>query len=481
MNIADNRTRNRILVVLFIGVLMGALDIAIVAPALPAIKAAHPGVSARALAWVFTIYVLFNLIGTPLMAKLSDRAGRRSIYLLDVSLFAAGSLIVALSPTFGVLLLGRAVQGLGAGGIFPVASAVIGDTFPPEKRGSALGLIGAVFGLAFLIGPIIGGVVLMAASWRWLFLINLPIAAVVLILAARTLPASKPAQRKRFDLLGMVVLGLALAALTFGINQFDTKNIAASLASLNVWPFLLAAAVLLLVFYLVETRAEDPIVRMSLFASRQMKVVSGVALGAGLGESAVVFVPLLLVAAFGIKESTASYALLPAVLAMAVGSPVAGRMLDRFGSRLVILCGLSLLAAGMILVGVLPVTWVGFYGSALVVGLGLGMLLGAPLRYVVLNEAPATARAASQGALSLFTSSGQLIGGALVGAVAASLGGGVAGYKGAYIAVGVVALLLILVAVNLKSRAAEIETVKRNEAMRHAEAPAAAPIEAEPA
>ena len=467
MDIADNRTRNRILVVLFIGVLMGALDIAIVAPALPAIKAAHPGVGERALAWVFTVYVLFNLIGTPLMAKLSDRAGRRPIYLLDVSLFAAGSLVVALSPTFGVLLLGRAIQGLGAGGIFPVASAVIGDTFPPEKRGSALGMIGAVFGLAFLIGPIIGGVVLMAASWRWLFLINLPIAAVVLVLAARTLPASKPVTRKRFDLLGMVVLGLALAAMTFGINQFDTKNIGASLTSLNVWPFFIGAIVLLVAFYLIEKAAEDPIVRMSLFASRQMKVVSGVALGAGLGESAVVFVPLLLVSAFGLSESKASYALLPAVLAMAVGSPLAGRMLDRFGSRVVIVLGLSLLGLGMILVGLLSVSWMVFYVAAVIIGLGLGMLLGAPLRYVVLNEAPVTARAASQGVLSLFTSSGQLIGGAMVGAVAASLGGGVSGYQSAYVAVGVVALLLILVALNLKSRTAEVETVRRNEVTRH--------------
>src|SRR6266545_1410297 len=136
MTIIDNRSRNRLLGVLFLGVLMGALDIAIVGPALPAIQKAL-SIDARAAAWIFTIYVLFNLIGTALMAKLSDIFGRRSIYILDVTLFAIGSLIVALSPGFGVLLAGRAVQGLGAGGIFPVAGAVIGDTFPPEKRGGA--------------------------------------------------------------------------------------------------------------------------------------------------------------------------------------------------------------------------------------------------------------------------------------------------------------------------------------------------------
>ena len=126
--------------------------------------------------------MLFNLVSTPLMAKLSDSFGRRSIYVMDVTIFAAGSLVVAFAPSFAFVLIGRAIQGLGAGGIFPVASAVIGDTFPPEKRGRALGLIGAVFGLAFLIGPILGGVLLLA-GWRWLFLINLPIAAVVIVMA----------------------------------------------------------------------------------------------------------------------------------------------------------------------------------------------------------------------------------------------------------------------------------------------------------
>src|SRR5262245_34307413 len=137
---ADDRTRQRILGVLFLGVLMGALDIAIVGPALPAIERSF-GIDARAAAWVFTVYVLFSLIGTALMAKLSDTFGRRAIYILDVALFAAGSLVVALAPRFGVLLCGRAIQGLGGGGVFPVAGAVIGDTFPPEKRGGALGMI----------------------------------------------------------------------------------------------------------------------------------------------------------------------------------------------------------------------------------------------------------------------------------------------------------------------------------------------------
>ncbi len=463
MQIVDSKTRNSILLVLFFGVLMGALDIAIVGPALPSIQQSF-GANERSIAWIFTMYVLFELISVPLMAKLSDAVGRRTIYILDVTLFAVGSLTVALSPSLAVLLVGRAVQGLGAGGVFPVASAVIGDTFPPEKRGSALGKIGAVFGLAFLVGPILAGIVLLVASWHWLFIINLPIAVLVIALSLRTLPARRPTQQRAFDFAGMLVLGVMLAALTYGINQIDTEHFATSIATLNVWPFLLLAVVLLPAFIFIEQRAPNPVERISLFKSRQVSLVSLFAMGAGLGEASVVFVPAFLVAALGIKTSQASFMLLPAVLAMACGSPFAGRMLDRVGSRIVLFIGTGLVTAGMFVVGFFGTNIIFFYLSALLAGFGLGVLLGAPLRYVMLNEAPASERASAQGILSLNSGIGQLVGGAIVGAVAASLGGGVVGFATAFIVVGVVMSLLTILTSALKGRSEELESAKRNHA-----------------
>jgi EmrB/QacA subfamily drug resistance transporter len=462
MTVLDNRTRNRLLMVLFVGVLMGALDIAIVGPALPAIQAEF-GVDDRSLAWVFTVYVLANLVGTPLMAKLSDRAGRRSIYVLNVAMFAAGSLVVALSPTFAVLLLGRAIQGLGAGGIFPVASAVIGDTFPVEKRGSALGLIGAVFGIAFLIGPILGGVILLALNWHWLFLINLPIAAVLIVGALRLLPSTRPQVQRPFDWGGMIVLTALLTAMTFGMNQLDTANVQASLASPQVWGFLLLAILLVPLFVLIERRAQDPVLHLSLFTRRQMTLVNLFAALAGFAEAALVFVPALLVAAFAVAESTASFMLLPVVLVMAIGSPLAGRTLDRTGSRTVVLIGTSVLGIGLLAVGLAPLSLVLFYAAGALVGLGLSWLLGAPLRYIMLNEAPRSQRAASQAALALSTRVGQLVGGALVGAVAASMGGGTDGYQQAFTIVGAVSLAFVVLTLALKSRSEELATVQRNE------------------
>lgn len=448
----DKRHQHQLLTVLFVGVLMGALDIAIVGPALPAIQQDF-GLGSRALAWVFNIYVLFNLIGTPLMAKLSDRFGRRDIYVLDVSLFALGSLIVAASPSFAVLLVGRAVQALGAGGIFPVASAVIGDTFPADKRGSALGLIGAVFGLAFLLGPILGGL-LLQLSWHWLFLINLPVAAWLIWRSLQLLPTGRPEKVLPFDWAGIVTLSLALASLGYGVSQLDSNALWSSLTSMAVAPFLLIVLVLIPVFWYSEKHAADPLIRPGLLASRQVSLAGVFSTGAGLGEASLVFLPALAVSALGLSEATASFMLLPVVLALGLGSPLVGRLLDTIGSKVVVQLGSALTALGLIFMSLTGSSLTLFILAGCLIGLGLSALLGAPLRYIILNEAGANERGAAQGILTTFTSSGQLLGGALVGAVAASQGGA-AGYQNAQLAVGILIGLLFLLTFGLKGHKEE--------------------------
>lgn len=441
-----------VLTVLFLGVLMGALDIAIVGPALPALRA-YFSIDDRAGAWIFTIYVFFNLVGAPLMAKLSDRLGRRPAYLLAVTIFAVGSALAALSPNFAILLAGRALQGFGAGGIFPVASAVVGDTFPPERKGFALGMIGAVFGLAFLVGPILGAV-LLTIGWQWIFWINLPVAALVLALGWFCLPAGGAAERRPFDLAGLITLSLFLAGLSIGTSAIDATNLIGSLTAPAVWPFLLLALVAAPAFFWAERRAADPLIRPILITRRQLALANGITAGAGLGEGILVFMPSLAVAAYGVSESTASYMTLPVVLAMAVGSPLAGRLLDTVGARTVILGGTILLSAGMLLLGLLGAQLWAFYVASALIGVGLACLLGAPIRYIMLNEAPEEDRAAAQGAVTVFTGVGQLLSGALVGAVAASGGGGLAGYTLAFLVSGFVALLLVGLALGLSGKRA---------------------------
>jgi EmrB/QacA subfamily drug resistance transporter len=441
----------RILAVLFAGVLVGALDIAIVGPALPAIQD-ELGVGDRSLAWVLGVYILFNLIGAPLIAKLSDRYGRRTLYTASLALFGAGSLLVALAPAFPVLLAGRAVQAFGAGGIFPVASAVIADTFPLERRGRALGLIGAVFGLAFLIGPMLGGL-LLRWGWQWLFLVNLPIVAVVVVLALRVLPGpSRQGAAKRFDFGGAVLLSTSLAALAWGINRIDTLALGASLESPRVWPFLLVAVLAWPWLVRIERRAEDPVMPPALFRSTQLRLVGLIAFAAGLVEAGMVFLPAMAVDAFRVPASTASFMLLPLVLTLMIGAPTAGRLLDRVGPRPVIQTGLILTTLGLAMFGLLPLGYGTFYFGGALVGLGLSSLLGAPLRYVVLQEAGDAQRGAGQGLLTLFLSIGQLVGSAAIGGIAASAVDATGGYATALLVLAAVAAVVLPTTLGLRPK-----------------------------
>ena len=452
---------------LFVGVLMGALDLAIIGPALPAMQADF-GMNNRQLAWLFNVYVLMQLVGTPLLAKMSDRFGRRSIYVLSVSGFALGSLLLVVAPNLDFLMFGRAIQGFSAGGIFPVAAAVIGDTFPPEKRGGALGLIGAVFGLAFLVGPVLGGI-LLRYSWHWLFLINLPIAALLIWQALRLLPGSGAKELRPLDWRGAIALSLALISMAVGVTNLDSTRLLASLGSTNVWPFLLAVVIVLPVFWRIEKRAADPIVLPSFFSTLQVRLTVAIALGVGTVEAGSIFFPALAVSALGVTVSTAAWLMLPSVLAMTVAAPVIGKLLDRVGSRLIVQFGLLFMFAGILIYGLATMSVTIFILGGIIGGIGMAGLLGAPLRYILLNEASDDNRAAAQGLLSVFLAVGQLFGAAIVGGVAASRGGGAVGYQSAFVVLGVLTASLVVFALALKSRTAE-----RSEAAR--ELPYSTPV-----
>ena len=427
----------RLLGVLFLGTLLAALDIAVVAPALPALREAF-GLDGRGVSWVFTLFVLANLAGLPVMAALSDRLGRRAVYLADVALFAAGTLVVVLAPSFGVLLVGRVIQGLGASGIFPVATAVVGDTFAPEARGRALGLLGAVFGVAFLIGPALGGIVLSVATWRHLFALSLPLAAVVFALSARTVPTTRAARPRPLDMGGLAVLTVLLGAMVAGLGRIDAANLGASLTRWTVWGPLALAAGLLPVFWWIERRAEAPLIRPALVARRPVRVACGLAVGAGLVEATFVFLSAYAVEAFGVDPSKGSYLLLPLVGGVVVGSPLAGRLLDRVGPRPVVTAAAALMAAGLGVVGVAPSLGVHIAGTV-ALGLGLAGVLGSSLAYILLEESAVEERTVAQGLSTLFISVGQLVGAAGLGALAASASAPEAGYRTGFLAVAAVA------------------------------------------
>jgi len=456
----DNSDRNKILAVLFVGVFMGALDIGIVGPALPAIKTAF-GINERLVSWIFTIYILFFMIGTPLMAKLSDMYGRKTLYILDVFLFAVGSAITVSSSSFETLLIGRAIQGFGAGGIFPVASAFIGDTFPPEKRGGALGFIGSVWGLSGLLGPILGGL-LLNYGWQWLFIINIPIAALVILLGFKILPQSKKESYTKFDWYGTAVLALMVSSLAYGVNQINTTNFMGSITSVHTWPFLIAAVLLLPLLVRIENRADDPVIEINLLKSREVKIATGISIGTGLNQTAIVFLPAFAVTILALTTSQASLMVIPLVLALGISAPVIGRLLDSYGTKTIMFAGTLVLIIGLFMLSFLGKSFYLFILSGIVIGLGLGSVLGSPLRYIMLSESPASKRAAGQALININSSVGQLVGGALIGAVIASQEGTAMGYQSAYFLIGCVAIVMTLLTLGLKKQQEQIETAKSN-------------------
>jgi EmrB/QacA subfamily drug resistance transporter len=451
----EQHRNGKILALLFTGVLMGALDISIVGPAIPAIEQSIK-VDHHSLSWIFSIYVLFNLVGVSFLAKLSDLYGRRNIYIFSVAFFALGSLIVALSNDITFLLVGRAVQGFGASGIFPVASAVIGDIFPPEKRGRTLGMIGAVFGIAFIIGPVIAGVLLLWFKWNALFLINLPIAVVVIFYAWRMLPSKKSEVKPHFDWIGMVLIAMLLASFAYGINNINAAEGIKGLMAVHVYPFLLLTFITLPLFILLEKRSPSPVVKIELFDVKQIRIVGLVAFGTGIIQAVTIFVPEMAVNVFGVSTSQASFMLIPFVLAIAIGSPVAGRLIDKIGSRAIVMTGLIMAATGLLFFYFNSASKVNFYTAGIFMGLGSAMLQGSALRYIMLNEVQPSERALGQGIITLFTSTGQMTGATLIGIIVASMSSRIDGYSKSFLIIAIIALSVMVISYRLKSRSQEL-------------------------
>lgn len=452
--------RRRLLTILFIGVFMAALDAAVIAPAIPALRQAF-AVDNSQIGMVTIVFSLSVLSSTALMASLSDRYGRRPIYLINIACFALGSLLIALAPNFGMVLFGRAIQGISAGGITPAASAVVGDVFPAEERGKALGLIGATFGMAFLLGPLVASLILIVLSWQWIFLLNLPIAALILWMGFQHLPTTRASDEPApFDWAGVVLTALLLTSLVLGINRLID-----GLVGRTVWPFLLGgAAICLPLLIAVERRAARPVVPLNLFGSRQLALTYTLTVGAGFGMGSVIYIASVAVAAFNTPEQQVGFLLLPLVLCSSAGSVLFGRWLNSLGSRLVLLSGFGILTAGMVMLGLLGAFFWSYMLSTLLIGLGVGIVVGGTLRAIVLNEVDVSERGAAQGLINIGISIGNLLAVAVLGAVADGFGGGLAGLSAAYLVAAAIMGAMLLLCLGLKGRQQEQEHAMRSSA-----------------
>lgn len=366
-----------------IGVFMAQLDNGIISSALTTINR-HYNVTDNWGAWGITIYTLGLAISLPIVGKLSDRYGRKKLFIVEIALFGIGSALVALSPSFGFYLAARFIQAIGGGGIFIIGSSHILSTVEPSKQAKYLGLLGAMNGVAAVLGPNVGSFLLdLTGNWHILFLINVPIAIVLFILGFMKLKESADPSPGRLDFMGTVLLSFAILSLMYGLTNIDI-DFWASFARLEVSGFIGAGVLLFIVLIRYERALKrnkngDPILPIHLIQQpRYLLVLLIGALSGGI-LAAMVFVPAFTENVLGIAAEKSGYWLTPLALAAGVGAGLGGVLVTKRGPVFTVIMSGFIAAIGFALFPLwIELKW-HFIVSSMIAGVGIGVILGAPL------------------------------------------------------------------------------------------------------
>ncbi|MBI3746768.1 MAG: MFS transporter [Chloroflexi bacterium] len=411
----SHRAKMEILGAVMLGLLLGALDQTVVSVALPTIVTQLGG--QELLTWTITIYLLTSTITVPFYGKLSDLFGRRPLLMIGIVLFLIGSALSGLSQNMTQLIIFRGIQGLGAGALFPISLAVIGDLFTPAERGKYQGFFGAVFGLSSIVGPLLGGFLTERVSWHWIFYINLPLGLIALAVIWRLLPTVKRVGASHnLDYLGAAVFTVAVGSLLVGLTNKQTQD----WGTFEVGGLIAISAVLALVFIFVESRAKEPIVPLGLWRNRTYaaSITSTFLISFGFFGAAI-FLPQWFQFVQGATPTNSglySLALLAGLIISSIGS---GQIVARTGRyKPVILGGIAIMAVGLFLMTnlradtSLPVLWVWMF----ITGFGIGPTLSV-FTIVVQNAVPFRQLGVATSNLTFFRQIGGSIGLALLGTV----------------------------------------------------------------
>jgi EmrB/QacA subfamily drug resistance transporter len=391
-----------------LGIFMGAMDGGILAPALTSILQTFH-IEYKWGVWAVTIYTLVFAITIPLAGKLADRYGRKKVFIISVFLFAIGSVFSAFAGSFNQLILARCIQAIGGGGIIPVATAEISRSFPQEKKGLALGIVGSVFAIATLLSPNLGSFLIDTWGWRAIFLINVPISLVVLTFATRleetTVKGNKP-----LDLVGIFLLSFIILGFMYGFTNLDPTNVRGSLFSPKVWPFLIMALGWMVPFAMAQKSSKDPIIKMEFFFNRQIFLILMISILTGIGLMAMIFIPSFAENMLGWKRGSGGYVVSILALAASISSWIGGRLLDRIGGRPVVFIGFAMFIVGTFMLGTIVNEIVLLSVSLLFVGSGIGLTMGAPIQYLMLEKVSEEETTSALAIVQLFRSIGTTIG-----------------------------------------------------------------------
>jgi EmrB/QacA subfamily drug resistance transporter len=404
----SQRAKFEILGAVLLGMFLAALDQTIVGPVLPKIITELKG--ADYYTWAVTIYLLTSTVTVPIYGKLSDLYGRKPILMIGITLFLAGSALSGASQEMWQLVLFRGIQGLGAGSLFPIALAVIGDLFTPAERGKYQGFFGLVFGVAFIIGPLLGGTLTDNFSWHAIFYVNIPIGIIALAVIWRLLPNIRHAERAgKIDYLGVVTLTLGLVPLLIGFTVAENTGFGDPF----FWIWAGAGAVFLTIFVLVERRSPEPVIPLHLFRNRTFSSSMVSIFFATFGFGAVIiFLPFYFLIVEGATTTESGYRFLPFMFGLILTSIASGQIVSRTGRyKPMILAGLVLLIVGMALLTQLRVGTDDTVLAAwmFVAGMGIGPTF-AVFTIIVQNAVPFHELGAATSDLTLFRQIGTTVG-----------------------------------------------------------------------
>ncbi len=410
-----------VLMVVSLGFFMTLLDLTIVNIAIPnMIDKLHAGLDQ--ILWVINGYALVLAALLITAGRLGDLRGPRRLFVLGITVFTLASVACGFAANPGELIAFRVVQGLGAALLVPQTLTILTSVFPPERRGAAFGVWGAVAGVATIAGPTLGGLLVTAFDWRWIFFVNVPIGAVVLALSFILIPDMRPGRRHRLDVVGVLLASGALLAICYGLVEGQRYGWGKISGIVSI-PLIFAVGVVLLAAFLIVERArqdKEPLVPFALLRNRNFSVMNFVAFALAIGMLGI-FLPftIYLQSALGMSALRAGLALAPASVVSVFLAPFVGRLADRIGGKYILITGLTLFAGGMgWAAGVAQPgsVWYDFLAPLIVAGLGMGCIF-APLGTVAMRDIQPQVAGAASGLFNTNRQVGAVIGTAAVGAL----------------------------------------------------------------
>ncbi len=328
------------------GLFLAAIEQTVVATAMPTVVSSLGGLNIYS--WVFSSYLLTFTISVPLWGRLSDMYGRRRFYLIAIGLFLLGSALAGQSRSMTFLIISRAIQGLGGGGVFPIGLTIVGEIFSLEQRARMQGLFSGVWGFASIIGPLAGGLITDFLSWRWVFYINIPFGfAAVALIHFNLIEPAREGKRHAFDFGGVATLSASLTCFLVALIQVGKTG---TFTEPNLLVLFALAAIFLIAFLIIERRAQEPLLPISLFSDRVFCVSSGVGFLAGMGMfGSISFIPLFIQGVLFGSATRAGSALTPLMLGWVLFSILSGRiLLLKFGYRPAVIAGMLLFTFGFL-------------------------------------------------------------------------------------------------------------------------------------